>query len=278
MSPHARPPAGAVRAAALAALAFGLLSIATPAHARILKTRRTAQPGRELALVVGSGFEYETDGEESEYGFPFLVEYGLTSMLKASVEPGYVLIRKKAGGTVRGPGDLETTITCEFPTERRYRPGLALESTIKWPTAPTGDIGTGKADYSIGAIISKEFVGFDLDANLIYTFVGNPPGLELKDTFEGSLASEWHLTPVLDLEAEAVTSFGAGGRFRGRAGSLGGFANIGGPEQGESEWEVTAGLAEHVNDLFKLEQGVIYKNGGSYQIVLAWEWDFGGGR
>ena len=264
------------RAAPLLALTAAVLAgAAVPADAKILKTRRPGQAG-PLALVVGSGFEYEGDSEESEYGFPFLGEYGFTRIVKLSVEPSYVLVRKKAGGTTRGLGDLETTLTLEFPTERRYRPGLALEGVVKWPTARRGSLGTGEADYSVGAIVSKEFVPFDLDLNAVYTFTGSPPGIHLQNTFEGSLASEWHLTHALDVEAEVVTAFGAGGRFRGTPGTLGGFANIGGPEQGQSESEFTVGLAEHLNDFLKLEEGVVGKSGGSFQYVLAWEWDFEG--
>jgi hypothetical protein len=254
-----------------------LAAIAAPAAARILKTRRPGQY-KELALTVGSGFEYETDGEESQYGFPFLLEYGFTKMLKLGVEPSYVLIRKKQGGSIRGPGDLETTLSCEFPTERRYRPGLALESVVKWPTARRGDLGTGKADYSVGAIVSKEFVQVDFDLNAVYTFIGQPAGIRLQNTFETSVAAEWHITRSLDIEAEVVTAVGAGGHFRGHTSTLGSFANIGGPEQGQSESEATLGLAEYLNPKFKLEEGMVLKSDGSWQTVFAWEFDFGEGR
>ena len=196
--------------------------------------------------------------------------------LKLSLEPSYVLVRKRNGGSIEGPGDLETALTCEFPTERRYRPGLALEGVVKWPTARRGDLGTGKSDYSLGAIVSKEFVPFDLDLNAVYTFVGSPPGVNLQNTFEASLAVEWHLTPVLDLLAEAVTSGGTGARFH--SGTLGGFGNIGGPEQGQSESEVTLGLAKHLSERLKLEAGMIVKSGGSWQTVAGWEFDFGEGK
>src|SRR5262249_7055601 len=220
----------------------------------------------------------ETDGEESEYGFPFLIEYGFTRELKLSLEPSYVLVRKKRGlGTVSGAGDFETTLSCEFPIERRYRPGFALESVIKWPTAQRGDLGTGETDYSIGAIVSKEFVPFDVDLNGVYTFIGDPPGVRLEDTFEASIATEWHLNDRLDLEAEWVSSFGAGG-FRSTPGSLGGVANFGGPGQGQNQSEATIGLARQFNEAFKREAGTVYKSGGSWQIVTAWEWDFSGGR
>ena len=68
--------AGAVRAVAVV---LTLLAVTPPpAGARILKTRRPGGVAGPLELALGSGFEYETDGEESEYGFPFLVEYGFT--------------------------------------------------------------------------------------------------------------------------------------------------------------------------------------------------------
>lgn len=253
-----------------------LAAIAAPAAAKILKTRRPGQY-KELALNVGSGFEFESDSEQSEYGFPVLVEYGFTKMLKLNVEPSYVLVRKKKGGSIEGPGDLETTLTCEFPTERRYRPGLALEGLVKWPTARSGGLGTGQTDYALGVIVSKEFVPFDMDLNGVYTFVGSPPGVRLENTLGASLAIEWHLTPALDIEAEAVTAIGAGG-FRGQPGTLGGFANLGGAVQGQSESEGTLGLAEHLSEWLKLEEGVILKSDGSWQAVAAWEYDFGGGK
>jgi hypothetical protein len=268
------------RRVALAAgslLLSGLLGAATPAAAKILKTRRPDEY-RELALTLGSGFEYETDSEESEYGFPFLAEYGFTKELKLSVEPSLVLLRKKQGGSTGGMGDLETAITCEFPTERRYRPCLALEGVIKWPTARRGDLGTGKTDFSIGAIVSKELVPVDLELNGVYTFIGRPPGVPLQNTFEVSAAAEWHLTPGLDVEVEMVTSAGAGGRFHRPLGGLGGFGNIGGPEQGQSESEGTLGLAEKLTERFKLEEGLVLKSGGSFQLVIGWEYDFGEGR
>jgi len=268
---------GAARFAVPLLLALALAVAAAPVSARILKTRRVTG-SKPLALTLGSGFEYETDGEESEYGFPFLVEYGLREWLKLSAEPSFILIRKKAGGQIASPGDLETTVSIELPTERRYRPGLAFESVVKWPTARDRDVGTGRADYSFGAIVSKELVSFDVDLNAVYTVIGDPPGVSLQNTFELSIASEWHLNPRYDLEGEVVTAMGAGGSFRGHSGSLGGFANIGGPEQGQSESELTLGLARHFGEYLKLEQGAILKSGGGFQFVVAWEYDFAGGR
>ncbi len=275
MTSSTRGHVASARALACLCVAASLVASAVPSEARILKTRRPGQLAGPLQLTIGSGFEYETDGEESEYGFPFLAEYGFTEAIKLSVEPSFVLIRKKLGGSISGLGDLESTLTWEFPTERRYRPGLAVEGTVKWPTARSGDLGTGERDIALGAIVSKEFVACDLDLNAVYTFIGDPPGVGLQDVLEISLASEYHLSPSLDLLAEVVTASGAGGR-RGSPGSIGSFANIGGPEQGQSETEATLGLARRFNDFFKVELGAVIKSGPAVQTVLAWEWDFGG--
>src|SRR5437773_12451503 len=94
------------RRLAAVALVAALLA-AAPAWARILKTKQSAG---KLALTIGSGFEYETDPEESEFGYPFLFEYELTKTLELSAEPSFVQIRSKPGqrGTnVSGAGDLE---------------------------------------------------------------------------------------------------------------------------------------------------------------------------
>ena len=272
------PAMGRLRRWVAALIAVSLIAVSAPASARILKTKRPGQPGQGLALTIGSGFEYETDPEESEFGYPFLIEYELTKTLKLSAEPSYVQIRSKPGqrGTsVSGSGDFETTVEYEFIGERRHRPALTAEGIVKWPTAAYDAIGTHEMDYSIGLIVSKELVGFDLDFNALYTFVGSPPDVPLENSTEVGLASEWHVRPSFDLLAEVVTSTGGGVRGRsGSLGSLGGRANAIGIS--ESLTEGTLGFALHLNDFLKLEQGVIAKSDGSFQAVFAWEWDFSG--
>ena len=248
-----------------------VVASAEPASAKIVKTKRF----RELALVVGSGIEYQSDSDQTEYGYPFLVEYGPSDALKITLEPSYVSIRdKNAGRTTRGIGDLETTLTWEFLKERRNRPVLAVEGIVKWPTAKHDEIGTGKTDYSIGGLISKEFVHADLDLEALYTFVGSPAGVHLQNIFETSLAAEWHLSSFVDLEGEVVTSVGAGRGFRGQPGTIAGFGGLAESEKGARESEGTLGLAEHLTDHLKLEQGIIYKSDGTWQAVAAWELDF----
>ncbi len=252
---------------------------AVPALAKIRKTRESGQyrEYRELPLTIGSGFEYQSDEDGREMGFPFLIEYGVTGALTLALEPDFLVIEPADRGAIRGFGELETSVVCELVHERRNRPAFAAELLIKWPTASSDSIGTGEMDYSVGAIVSKEFVHFSLDLETMYTFVGSPPGVTLDDALEISLASDIHLGRRFDLELEVVTS--SGGGIRGRVSAIGGpvlpsdIADAGG-----NQTEVTAGLAERFGPHLKLEQGVLFDSDGSWQLLVAWEWDFSEGE
>ena len=267
---------GPARAAVVTGLLTWLALIAAPipAGATILKTKRP----RELVLTVGSGFEYATDSEQSEYGYPFLIDYGFSERLKVTVEPSYVVLRSKAGGSVSGLGDLETTLESEVVTERRYRPALTLEGIVKWPTASHAELGTKEFDYTLGVLLDKEFVAWETDFNANYTFVGSPPGAHLQNTVEVSLAAEWHLNPTLSVVGEFVTTHGSG-VFRGQPGAISGIGGLPkvASEPVGSESEGTLGLAERLNRHLKFEEGGILKTDGSWQLVFGWEWDFGEG-
>ena len=261
----------------VAGCCFGLaalLASATPVSARILKTRKSGQ-SQALDLTVGSGAEYENDGETMELGFPFLVDWGFAKRFKLTVEPQYTVINSTVvGESAHGLGDLETSVTWDFVSERRYRPLFSAVALIKWPTA-AGDIGTGETDYSLGGIVSKDFGNnCDLEFNAAYTWVGSPPDEKLKNSLEFSVATEWQITPRLALEAEIAT---ASGGVRGQAGTIGGVGSGTGGGGGR-ETEATIGLAENLTHRFKLEEGVVVKADGGWQVVFAWEFDFGEGK
>jgi len=254
----------------------GLVLAAAPASARIVKS---SPPPSEnwglLPLTIGSGFEFETDSEQSEYDFPMLIEYNFTEWLKLTVEPNIVYIESNTEDvkTVSGFGDLETSLEYEFLHERRYRPAFTALGLIKWPTATHEDIGTKNRDYSLGLIASKDFVRFDLDLNIVYTFVGDA---ESENTLELSLAGEWPLNYRFDLIGEVVAAIGTGGiRAAGTLGGLGP-SEPGGPSGMGTEMEGTMGLAYHVNKFLKLEAGLTLKSGWQPQVVCAWEYSFSG--
>jgi hypothetical protein len=252
---------------------LALLLTALPASARITRTRTSASSAVDrlrtpsildplYSLVVGSGVEYEEISEQTEYGFPILIEYSFTERLKLTIEPKYTSIHAKTpdGRSISGWGDLETTLDFEFLRERRYRPALSVEGKVRWPTAEDPDLGERGRDYTLGLIASKDFVFLELDANVLYTFLADR---EREDLIEASLAVAWHLNGYVDLIAEVVHVMRAGGR--GAA-----------VDEDRDETEATVGFAWIVSKFLRLEQGVVFKEHGVWETVFAWEWSFGG--
>ena len=243
------------------------------ASARITRSRSSASttlaPGGKpslltpfYSLVIGSGFEYQQDKEQTEYGFPILIEYNFSEKIKLTIEPKFAKIvgRIPEVRSVGGFGDLETTLDYEFLRERRYRPAISLEGTIRWPTADDPDLGDPGRDYTLGLVASKDLVFVSIDLNVLYTFTGNR---EQDDTVEVSLATEWRVNRYVGVIAEVANVRRMGG--------------VRGIDAGErSETEATVGLSWQVSKYLKFEQGVIFKEHGNWEAVFAWEWDFGG--
>ena len=252
-------------------LVAGILAAVLPASARITRSRpspssATAAPDRLssllaplYSLVIGGGVEYETDDEQTEYGFPILIEYNFSEWLQLTIEPQFTRIAGKTPEvrSVSGFGDLETTLAYEFLRERRYRPALSMAGGIRWPTAADPDLGDPGRDYTLGLIASKDFIFVNLDLNVLYTFIGDH---EANDEVEVSLAAGWRVNHFLEVITE-VASVTRTGRLRA------------GPS---NETEATVGVAWQINKHLKFEQGIVFKEHGIWQAVFAWEWSFGG--
>ena len=260
------------RANAVWLAGLALLLAMPSASARITKSRSSAStnvtgtvPEGKLwqpfySIVFGAGLEYTSNDGITEYGIPFLIEYSFNDRLTLSIEPKYLSIisRSPDQESVRGWSDLEATLIWEFLRERRYRPALSLETGVKFPIAEHADLGEPGFDYSVGLIASKDLVYLDVDLNALYTFSGHS---ERRDSLELSAAMAWHLTPRLDFIGEVSMTIPAGQRVA---------------EPVSKTTEALAGLAWQVNKHLKLEQGVIFKERGEWEAVIAFEWSFGG--
>ena len=214
------------------------------------------------SFVLGSGVEYQTDSEKTEWGFPILIEYNFTERFKLTVEPkfGSIVSKNPDVRSVSGFGDLDTTLEYEFLRERRWRPALSVEGGIRWPTASDPDLGDIGRDYTIGLIASKDMVFVERDLNVRYSFIADR---QRKDTIEVSLAAEWHVNRYFDVITE-VANVSRLGTLRGEG--------IG----DRHETEATVGLAWHISKTLKIEQGIVFKEHGVWEAVMAWEWSPGG--
>lgn len=165
----------------------------------------------------------------------------------------------------------------EFVSERRYRPALALEAGVQWATASHDEFGSGGSDVLLGLLVNKEFVPADAGLDLRYTRVGLPTEGLIRDDLQISLAGAWHASPVLDLTGELLAALPVG-PLRGEAPVPGEDDDAGEPGGPETGFEATFGLTQTIGRSLQLDQGVTLKSDGSWQAILAWEWDFGAGR
>jgi hypothetical protein len=112
----------------------------------------------------------------------------------------FVSARDSDGGHLRGIGDTSLVLKRAFIVDSATAFGLELDAKV--PTAKSG-IGSGKADYGINTIFSKDLGQLHMDANANLTRLGewepgtgrNQAGLSV--SFSTELAEHWGATAEL---------------------------------------------------------------------------------
>ncbi|HEV2083805.1 MAG TPA: transporter [Gemmatimonadales bacterium] len=240
-------------------LAAGSFAISVPgvAWAQILETE-TARPLGKGTLEVGTNFEYQTSSEGHESALPMAVEYGFTDRFELLLEPvAYTAIRPKTGQRATGVGDLELTGTYLVRRESGGTPALALAGEVKFPTANNSLIGTGKTDFAGYLIASKRLGRFDTHANIGYTIVGRPAGVQLNNIFNFALASEMSLGTNAELFGEILGNTASSSSPEPTGPVPPGTIT---PEAPSGEIVGTIGLAKYVLPALRLSMGLSVDN------------------
>lgn len=246
-----------IRKAAAFSIAVLILGGVLPLQAgQPLETEsaRILKPG---TLEVDGSYEYQTSSEGTEQSIPLAFEYGITNRLEMMVEPvANTNIKPKIGPHASGIGDTEVTLTALLRNETAVMPALAFAGEVKLPTAKDRLIGTGKADYNGSLIASKKFGKLDTHANLGYTILGRPAGVNLKNIYNFAFALEYEWTRKYDLVAEFLNETSSGYNLGDAAPNRnGGATEISG---GESVGMI--GGRYHLNPNCYLALGVTYDN------------------
>jgi hypothetical protein len=163
----------------------------------------TARLAGRGAFELEGGYERQTSTAGTAAAVPFALECGLTDRMELLVEPvAYTAIRDKGVRPQTGVGDLEITLTTLLWPERAARPAIALGAEVKAPTAKNVRIGSGRADYSLYLIGSKRTGLWDTHANLGYTVIGRPAGVQINNIMNFALGEELHLSRSWELVGE----------------------------------------------------------------------------
>jgi hypothetical protein len=163
----------------------------------------TARVPEQGAVTVENVFEAQDAPDGNEFALPLALTYGLTDRVELLVEPvPYTFIQPKIGRRATGVGDLEVTAIALVRREAHRLPALAVAGEIKLPTARDVLIGTRKADYTGYFIASKRIGSLDLHANLGYTLVGKPLGIQTSNMLLYAAAVEVRATRKVDIVSE----------------------------------------------------------------------------
>ncbi len=221
---------------ALVALFLAIGSAATiPVPARAgqpleTESTRILPKGR---FQLEAGLEHQRSGDGTETAVPFALEYGITNRLELLVEPvPYNRIHDKGLVSQTGMGDVEVTATSLLRSERPGSPSIALAGEVKVPTAENLRIGSGETDYTVYLIGGKRCGRWDTQVNVGYTFVGAPPGVDVKNTEDFAVSEEYRLQDRWELVGEVFghTAAQSGGEGTATPTNVPGGAEIGGAE------------------------------------------------
>ena len=166
-------------------------------------------------------------------------------------------LTKPSGSTSEeGLGDVLGKASFVVVREAALIPEIEPYVKIKFPTADRDrGLGTGEFDETFGVDLSKNLVG-DLYGylTLAYTFIGDPPGSDLHDSFGWSLGAAYAVVPAVSVFAflDGATSVAPGqdGPLEVRAGAEWRLTRVlkltgsvtRGLSDGSPDWGVSAGL------------------------------------
>lgn len=140
-------------------------------------------------IVIPVAARYKTGDLRFTAAIPWLRIDGASSIVGGG-DGGPVIIDPNAPRATRsGLGDLTLGVNWALP-EDRLGFGLDLGARVKVPTASDSKgLGTGKADASLAAELSKSFGNVTPFVSAGYRFVGSPEGLDLNNAWFGSVGA-----------------------------------------------------------------------------------------
>lgn len=183
-------------------LLFLFTTHANTLFSQVLETE-DSNPLAKGQFEVGTAIEFQTSKEGTETALPFGLEYGLSKKFTLLFEPvAFTNIHNKTGYTATGIGDLEITLFYQVVTEKRIMPAISISAEVKIPTANNSLIGTGKTDFTPFIIASKTTGKFYSSANLSYTFLGKPKGVNAGNLFNYAVGTIYNASSKNILFAE----------------------------------------------------------------------------
>jgi hypothetical protein len=185
-----------VAAISLPALADDLPAV-TPYRPSVASPVQLPAPG-QLELEMG-GLAVKADGDRRG-SLPYQLKLALSDQWGLLLGGEAIVSDRQGGERSSGFGDTSFTLKRAFALDDKT--GLGLELTAKAPTAKDS-LGSGKADYTLNGIFSKDIGALHMDLNLNETRLGavNPGAGRMQTgwaaSFSSALDERWTATTEL---------------------------------------------------------------------------------
>jgi len=113
------------------------------------------------------------------------------------------LAQTTSSTTEEGLGDVLLKASVVLVEERDFIPEITPYLKIKFPTADRDrGLGTGEFDETLGVDVSKRLIGALFGyVTLAYTFIGDPPGTDFRNSFGWSVGAAYAVVQPLSLFA-----------------------------------------------------------------------------
>jgi len=165
-----------------------------------------ASDALQIVTVSGVPQVARQDVKQDRLETRLTLRAGLPHASHVEIRLPYVLLRDdrstadRFGQTVHesGVGDLLLKVSYTILEERDFVPEIAPYVKIKFPTADSDrGLGTGEFDETVGVDLSKRLIGglFGF-VTLSYTFVGDPPGTDFRNSFGWSVGPAYSIGPL----------------------------------------------------------------------------------
>lgn len=131
-----------------------------------------------LEIEMGWTGAFRSSRYRSQHSVPFLAKLALNDRIQLRLD-GVPLqqLRPEEGNRASGIGDWSPGAQWKFLNQTEARPAMALAAAVKLPVASARKgLGSGKADYTLTFLASKDVEPVHIDLNVAHTWLRRPEG------------------------------------------------------------------------------------------------------
>jgi hypothetical protein len=156
-----------------------------------------------LQLEYGFNGNWRAPGGASEVDTPLALRFAVSRRLLLEFDGDTPLSQVSDGARTTGAGDTQLGAQAVLHHESKTLPGVAVAYYVKLPTASAAkDLGTGRVDHSVLALVSKNIGKTDFDFNAVYLLAGRTTNAGHASSAQAAFAASRNVTSRFGVQGE----------------------------------------------------------------------------